>query len=140
MASVARSPWCTLYTAVVGALDLVSGLVLVFAPARALALAGLEPEDDLLFLSFVGTFVAAIGLVYLGAACDWMRRREAATLRAVWVSTAVVRVLVGGFVIAQVALDSLESLWIWVGLIDLGCALVQVVGWRRGWIAAGEQR
>lgn len=138
MASDTRSSWCTFFTAGIGALDLLSGLALIFVPAQVLAVAGLESEDDLLLLSFVGAFVLAIGVVYLGAAWHWARRRAPSTLRAVWVSTAVVRLVVGSFVVAHVALDSFEPLWIWVGLADLTIAAIQLTGWWRGWIVGGE--
>lgn len=140
MTPVTRSRWCTAYTTAVGLLDVLSGLALVLVPAQTLALAGLEPEEDLLFVSFVGAFVAAIGLVYLWAAWSWARWRNVVALRTVWGATAMVRLVIGGFVVTHVVLDSFEPIWLWVGVADLVCAAVQFTGFHAGWIASDETR
>ncbi|HQF38735.1 MAG TPA: hypothetical protein PK322_06420 [Opitutaceae bacterium] len=123
------------YTAVAGGIDALMGPWLVFAPASALAAMGAEPEfgEDLLFVSFVGAFVGAVGWSYLWALWRWLRRGDTVFLRAVWRVTILLRLAAGSFVVAQLALDNLDLGWFGVPLADFLFAGVQFSLLRAGW-------
>jgi hypothetical protein len=78
-------------------MDAVTGPWLVFAPASALAAMGVEPEDDLLFISFVG----AVGWSYLWALWRWSKHGDTAFLRSVWRVTVLFRLAAGTFCAAK---------------------------------------
>ncbi len=123
------------YTAVAGGIDALVGPWLVFAPASALAAMGAEPEfgEDLLFVSFVGAFVGAVGWSYLWALWRWLRRGDTVFLRAVWRVTILLRLAAGSFVVSQLALDNLDLGWFGVPLADFLFASIQFVLLRAGW-------
>lgn len=123
------------YTAVAGGIDALMGPWLVFAPASALAAMGAEPEfgEDLLFVSFVGAFVGAVGWSYLWALWRWLRRSDTVFLRAVWRVTILLRLAAGSFVVAQLALDNLDLGWFGVPLADFLFAGIQFSLLRAGW-------
>ena len=123
------------YTAVAGGIDALVGPWLVFAPASALAAMGAEPEfgEDLLFVSFVGAFVGAVGWSYLWALWRWLRRGDTTFLRAVWRVTILLRLAAGSFVVAQLALDNLDLGWFGVPLADFLFAGIQFSLLRAGW-------
>ncbi len=123
------------YTAVAGGIDALVGPWLVFAPASALAAMGAEPEfgEDLLFVSFVGAFVGAVGWSYLWALWRWLRRGDTVFLRAVWRVTILLRLAAGSFVVAQLALDNLDLGWFGVPLADFLFAGIQFSLLRAGW-------
>lgn len=121
------------YTAVAGGMDAVTGPWLVFAPASALAAMGVEPEDDLLFVSFVGAFVGAVGWTYLWALWRWRRRGDTEFLRAVWRITVLFRLAAGTFCLAQIATDSLDLGWASVPAADYLFAGIQIWLLRAGW-------
>ena len=72
-------------SALAGGLDTLAGLGFVFVPELTLAAMGADPEmeADTFFLSFVGVFVASVGLGYLWALQRWLKRGDASFLRAV---------------------------------------------------------
>jgi hypothetical protein len=113
----------------VGAMDAVTGLLLVVAPALVLEMLGIAvpPAEALVFLSWMGVFVAGVGLSYGLVLGD---RRHGPT---VWRFTALVRILVGVFVLWRIADGSLVPLWAVVALTDLAVAGVQVAILRAGW-------
>ena len=123
------------HTAVAGGIDALMGPWLVFAPASALAAMGAEPEfgEDLLFVSFVGAFVGAVGWSYLWALWRWLRRGDTVFLRAVWRVTILLRLAAGSFVVAQLALDNLDLGWFGVPLADFLFAGIQFSLLRAGW-------
>jgi hypothetical protein len=113
----------------VGAMDAVTGLLLVVAPVLVLRLLGIAPPtaDGLVFLSWMGVFVAGVGLSYGLVLGD---RRRGPT---VWLFTSLVRILVGVFVLWRIADGSLPPLWAAVALTDLVVAGVQLAILRAGW-------
>ncbi|MCF7674455.1 MAG: hypothetical protein K9N23_09540 [Akkermansiaceae bacterium] len=117
------------WSAAVGAMDTLTGLLLVVAPAATLGLLGIAPPsaDALIFLSWIGVFVGAVGLSY---GLVLINRRRGTT---VWMFTALVRVLVGVFVVCQIAAENFSLQWVAVALTDLLVAGVQLTVLRARW-------
>ncbi len=125
------------YQLLAGASDATTGSLLLIAPAFTLRLMQLHaPETAMVYLSFIGAFVFAVGLAYLyGAylvACKGCRRR----LEIVWLLTAFTRTSVAVFVISQVLVSALEAGWLTVALTDGTLVLIQAIGLRKGWLAS----
>ncbi len=135
-----RRRLCALYNLGAGAIDAVTGPWLVFSPATALAAMGAEPEPDALFVSFVGAFVAAVGLSYWWAAWRWWKNGDTAFLRAQWRLTILFRLAAGLFCIAQIALDNLGLAWASVPATDFALALIQVALLRARWPDGADPR
>lgn len=117
------------WSVAVGAMDALTGLLLVVTPAATLQLLNIVPPsaDALIFLSWIGVFVGAVGLSY---GLVLINRRRGST---VWMFTALVRVLVGVFVVCQIAADNLSLQWVAVALTDLLVAGVQLTVLRARW-------
>lgn len=117
------------WSAVVGAMDALTGLLLVVTPAATLQLLNIIPPsaDALIFLSWIGVFVGAVGLSY---GLVLINRRRGPT---VWMFTALVRGLVGVFVVCQIAAENLSLQWVAVALTDLLVAGVQLSVLRARW-------
>lgn len=112
----------------VGAMDAVTGILLVLIPGLVLGLLGIDPPgaEAQVFLSWIGVFVASVGLSYGLVALG----PEAAG--AVWLFTALVRMMVAVFLTVQVVfMHRLEAGWLLVGVSDALVALVQLVAWRQ---------
>lgn len=130
-------PWWNL---AVGSMDTATGLLLVFAPAFTLRLmrVPLPPPDALVFISWIGAFVTAVGLAYFlapPAAHDAAARARLAT---VWAMTSVARCLVAAFVAWHIGTRALPAAWITVALTDAVIAAVQLHWLRRGLPHADE--
>ena len=117
------------WSVAVGAMDAVTGLLLVVAPALVLKLLGIAAPspDALVFLSWMGVFVAGVGLSY-GFVVGDPRRGPT-----VWMITSLVRILVGIFVLWRIADGSLVPLWAAVAVTDLVVAGGQLAMLRAGW-------
>lgn len=127
------------YQLMIGLSDTATGALLIVAPAMTLRLMRLQaPCDALVYLSFVGAFVMAVGLCCLYGAyltwCDGCEKR----LTTVWLLTAMLRASVAVFVAAQVMKGTLQTGWILVAAFDGACVLIQAVGVRRGWLTHGD--
>ncbi|HET7537531.1 MAG TPA: hypothetical protein VFJ90_13820 [Candidatus Didemnitutus sp.] len=118
------------YVLAAGALDFSTGLGLVWAPPPVLALMRVtEPETEaLIYLRWVGAFVAAVGFVYLWA----YYRAERALLRAMLELTIWFRLAAGGFAAWAIATGHLPRGWLSVPLTDAALAVVQIWLLRRG--------
>lgn len=118
------------WSVAVGAMDALTGLLLVIAPGFVLQLLRIAPPspDAMVFLSWIGIFVMSVGLSY-GFALGKHRGRG----ETVWVFTALVRILVAFFLAVRIAGGSLESAWAVVALSDCVVAVVQIVILRKGW-------
>ena len=114
----------------VGSMDALTGLLLVIAPAGVLRLLKIEAPsaDALVFLSWIGVFVMAVGLSY-GLALGRHRGRG----ETVWAFTALVRMLVALFLTVKIVGGALDSAWAVVALSDASVAVVQIVILRKGW-------
>jgi hypothetical protein len=106
-----------LFTLAAGAIDFATGLGIVFFPAQLLPLMRVSvPTDDaLVFLRFVGAFVAAVGASYLWA---WSRR-DTASLRFVFAFTILFRFAAGTYSAVAIARGWLPPMWLSVPVTDL---------------------
>lgn len=121
------------YTALAGGMDAITGPWLVFAPASALAAMGVEAEDDTLFISFVGAFVAAVGFSYLWALWRWLKLGDTAFLQSVWRVTILFRFCAGAFCAAKILTDDLDVAWASIPAADFTLAAIQIWLLRAGW-------
>jgi hypothetical protein len=113
----------------VGSMDALTGLLLILFPALVLDLLKIRhpSPDALVFLSWIGVFVMAVGLSY-GLALGKRGRGEA-----VWMFTSMVRILVAVFLTFRILDGSLQKQWALVALADAAVALVQMAALRAGW-------
>jgi hypothetical protein len=124
------------YQMLTGLSDTSTGAMLIVAPVFTLRLMGLHVASDALpFLSFVGAFVLSVGLscLYGGylAYCGACAEKQ---LSVVWLLTAITRSSVAIFVVTKILSGSLEAGWLTVAVFDAACALIQVIGLRKGWL------
>ena len=127
--------WLLGYQLIAGMSDTSTGALLITAPLFTLRMMGLTvPRDATPFLSFIGSFVFAVGLAYLYGALLVRRTRGEARLEAVWIMTAIIRTSVAVFILAAVLNRSLAPGWLTIAIFDGVCALIQARGLRRGWL------
>jgi hypothetical protein len=136
-----KRPILTTYQLLIGVSDTATGALLMVAPQFTLHGMGLHaPDDALTYLSFIGAFVFSVGAACLYgakfAACDGCTRR----LETVWLLTAITRAAVAIFVTANVVSGVLALGWMTVAVCDAGCAAIQSVGLRRGWLNDAAMR
>jgi hypothetical protein len=117
------------WSVAMGAMDALTGLLLVFVPGLVLRLLGISElgGESLVFVSWIGVFVAGVGLSY-GLALGSRRAGEA-----VWTFTGTIRLLVCVFLTAQVVAGRMPGAWMWVAGADGFVAGVQFVALRAGW-------
>lgn len=113
-----------------GGLDLATGLGLVVAPAFVLGLMGAAAPgpEALVYLRWIGAFVAAVGFSYLWA----LGRRDVALLRHTLELTIWFRLAAGLYSAWAIATGRLPVIWASVPATDFALAAAQ--GWllRRG--------
>lgn len=124
-----RIKFLKLWSVAVGSMDAVTGLLLIFVPALVLKLLGIDPPsaDALVFLSWMGVFIAGVGLSY-GMALGKRSRGET-----VWAFTAMIRILVAIFLTVRILDGTLAVNWGLVGICDGIVGVLQVVILRLGW-------
>ncbi|MES2475329.1 MAG: hypothetical protein V4640_06090 [Verrucomicrobiota bacterium] len=124
-----RLKFLKFWSVAVGSMDAVTGLLLIFVPALVLKLLGIEPpsSDALVFLSWMGVFIAGVGLSY-GMALGNRSRGET-----VWAFTAMIRILVAVFLTIRILDGTLAVNWGLVGVCDGVVGLSQIVILRLGW-------
>lgn len=107
---------------VAGGLDFGTGLGLVTVPQWILPLMGVEipGSDGMVYLRFVGAFVAAVGASYL-----WALAAPQERLRTVLGVTILFRLAAGSYSLAAIALGTLPIAWISVPLTDFGLVALQ---------------
>lgn len=117
------------WSVVVGSMDAVTGLLLVFFPSLVLGLLRIDPPspDALVFLSWMGVFICGVGLSY-GLALGQPSRGET-----VWAFTALIRAMVAVFLTVRIINGSLAPAWAVVGASDAFVAAVQIGILRAGW-------
>jgi hypothetical protein len=107
---------------VLGGMDLVTGILLIVAPAMTLTLMGIEGlPADAVFLRWIGVFVGAVGSFYFYPLLIRPRSARASAMRTVWALTAAVRLAVGLFTLISIAVGALAAVF-----LDGGLALVDV--------------
>jgi hypothetical protein len=119
-----------IWSVMVGGMDALTGLLLIFMPATVLRLLRIEAPgaDALVYLGWIGVFVLAVGLSY-GLALGKHRGRG----ETVWLFTALVRMLVAVFIVTQITRKTMAPAWIVVALSDGIVATVQMVILRKNW-------
>ncbi len=117
------------WSIMVGGMDAITGLLLIVAPQTVLRLLAITPPSAgaLVFVSWIGVFVMAVGLSYVFA----LGRRGRG--EAVWMFTSMVRTMVAVFLVCRILDGSLEKDWWIVALADAVVALAQVFILRAGW-------
>jgi hypothetical protein len=117
-------PLARLFTLTAGAMDFATGIGLVFFPAQLLPLmrVATPAPDALVFLRFVGAFVAAVGASYLWA---WSRR-DTASLRFVFAFTIIFRLAAGTYSAVAIACGWLPPMWLSVPATDLALVAAQL--------------
>lgn len=127
----------TLYQLLAGLCDASTGVLLLIAPAWTLRLMDIaRPPEPLVFASYIGVFVFAVGLSYLWSLAFWpLSARTAQLWQAQWTVTALVRSLVAVFVSVQVMTGALEPRWISVAGTDAVFALIQWMGLGKQWLS-----
>lgn len=115
------------YMWLIGAMDVCTGLLLLFLPVPTLRLMGLTDIPlQPIFISWIGVFVFSIGCAYwlpfLERRSDVRRIQQIMSLKL----TSLARFCVGVFVICAICMASLTPAWLLVGLVDLCCATFQL--------------
>lgn len=117
------------WSVTVGSMDALTGLLLILVPTLVLQVLGIAPPsaDALVFLSWIGVFVTGVGLSYAMA----LGRRSRG--EAVWMFTAMVRMLVAVFLTIKIVRGALPEVWGIVAASDGLVAVVQLIILRLGW-------
>lgn len=123
------------YQLVAGFSDASTGALLIAAPLFTIRMMGLAvPREATPFVSFIGSFVLAVGLAYFYGALLVRRTGGVPRLETVWLVTAMIRGSVAIFVSAAVLNGSLPAGWLTIAGFDGICAAIQASGLRRGWL------
>jgi hypothetical protein len=118
-----------------GISDTLAGVMLIAVPDMTQSLLQLHvPADAMPQLSFIGTFVLAVGLCYIYGARLVGRKGCASRLEAIWLVTAIIRSAVAVYVISGVLGGTLAPGWLVIAVFDGACALIQAIGLRKGWL------
>ena len=129
------------YQLLTGLSDACTGALLIVAPAFALGLMRVDvPTDSLIYISYIGSFVLAVGLCCLYGARLVIRRDPRRQLATVWLLTALIRLSVAVFVAVQVSTGTLSLRWISVAGFDGLCFLIQTVGLQKSWAVVDGSR
>jgi len=112
---------------IAGGGDFCTGLVLIAAPDRALALMGVPTIREPMWIQYIGVFVACVGFSYIAGLFSWRRSGSQMRLRAAWELTILFRGAVGCFVGTEVLRGGLQPGWSMVVAIDWFWAAVQTV-------------
>lgn len=106
-----------------GTMDLLTGLGLVSLPSITLNLmqVPLPGAEALLYVRFVGAFVASIGSMYL-----WAATRPLVRLRPIFGATLLPRAAAGLFTGVAVLQGALTTPWLSVSVTDLTLVAVQL--------------
>ena len=129
------------YQLITGASDTFTGALLMIAPALVLGLMHADaPADTLTYVSYIGSFVLAVGLCCLYGARLVIRRDPRRQLATVWLLTALIRMSVAAFVTIQIVNGTLAPQWAPVAGFDGLCFLIQAVGLRKHWAVMDDSR
>jgi hypothetical protein len=125
-----------IWSVMVGAMDALTGLLLILAPAAVLRVLRIEAPsvDALVYLSWIGVFVMAVGLSY-GFALGKHRGHG----ETVWMFTSLARIMVAVFLVIQITRETMAPAWMGVALSDGFVALAQMMILRKGWWREGTR-
>jgi hypothetical protein len=125
-----KSLFLKLWSLGVGAMDALTGLLLIIAPSFVLQLLFISPpsSESLVFQSWIGVFVMSVGLSY-----SWALSGRRVAGETVWGFTALVRMLVALFLAIQITRGTLHPMWAIVAVSDASVAIVQIVILWLGW-------
>jgi hypothetical protein len=125
-----KTKFLKFWSVAVGSMDALTGLLLIFVPAQVLSLLKIEvpSPDAMIFLSWIGVFVMAVGLSY-GLALG----RHRGSGEAVWLFTSLARTLVAVFLVIQITQKNMAPAWLLVAMPDGLVALVQMAILRKSW-------
>ena len=118
-------------------MDAGTGMLMIVAPEFTLHLMRVPPPHPaaMVFVSWIGAFVAAVGCAYFVAPRRLPDATACARLATVWRVTTIARGLVAVFVTWRVAGGLLPAEWLTVALTDAVIAAVQFT-----WLRAGIAR
>ncbi|MEN8678469.1 MAG: hypothetical protein ABF391_00345 [Akkermansiaceae bacterium] len=109
-----------------GLMDALTGLCLIVLPSWTLGLMGVNPPGDLVFLSYIGVFVFAIGASHflVGQFPSDIASRE--RWKTIWKVSALARLCVAVFVLVKITSGQLETAWISVTATDFIVAMILI--------------
>ena len=122
------------YQLLAGTCDTVTGLLLIVSPGWTLSLMGVIQNYSSALISFVGTFVLAVGLFYFYPLRFPTIARNAQRWQTVWVLTALIRSLVAAFLLLEISAQRMELAWITVAISDGALGAIQWTGLAKGWL------
>ncbi|MCB1050219.1 MAG: hypothetical protein H6510_13630 [Acidobacteria bacterium] len=112
--------WVNPYLVLVGLSEFATGLSLIFFPEVWFRLSGMTVEAQALwFMRWIGTWVGAVGLLYLLA----LKRREERS--GLWLATTTLRILVAIFLLGSVILEGFPKIFLGIAFYDLALGLFQ---------------
>jgi hypothetical protein len=127
--------WWPWWNIAVGALDSCTGLLLMIAPAFTLRMMMVPspPAPALVFVSWIGAFVTAVGLAYWIAPRRLDGPQARARLETVWRMTTIARLLVAAFVTWRIVNRDLPAAWLLVAATDAAIACAQIAWLQAKW-------
>lgn len=126
-----RIQFIRFWSIAVGAMDACTGMLLICTPSRVLELLQIAPvgNECMLFLRWIGVFVAGVGLSYLFS----LGRRGQG--ESIWYATALIRILVAVFLTTSILTGEMPTPWLTVAVTDALVAVVQIAVIWAGWWA-----
>ena len=123
------------YQLVTGLSDTVTGILLCAAPAFTMRMMGVRaPVEALPYVGYIGAFVLSVGLACFYGARILQLPGSTERIETVWLLTALSRAAVALYLLPEISIGNFTHAWLSVVLFDGTCALIQVIGLRRGWL------
>lgn len=110
-----------------GLMDALTGICLIALPAVTLRLMGVTPGTDLVFVSYIGVFVFAVGASHFFAGPFPATAVARERWKTIWKISILARLSVGVFVLVQIMQGTLESAWISVTATDFSVAFILLI-------------
>lgn len=106
-----------------GIMDAITGLCLIFAPTWTLNMMRVPPQEDAPHLvSYIGTFVFAVGCSHFFAGYYPTSLISRERWRTLWKVSSLVRYCIAGFVLSRVLTGAFDIGWLAVTLTDFTVA------------------
>ena len=127
--------WLLLYQITAGSSDAATGILLMVAPALTLELMHVTVlPAPIVFMRYIGIFVAAVGASYLWTIARYpLSRRFALAWSSQWQVTALIRLSIALFLLVESVFSDMEHAWLLIAAFDGLLAGVQIFGVWRGW-------